>query len=156
MFQFIPDDSIPTVITDEQLPVWFTAWLMAVRFFGGGGFVYPSDVWGFLGKDPEGAADLEWRWDDADRRPNVWRLHVQWTHRRHHIAQLFCDWMWVDTPLFFFQSDWPPSISVQLYSILFVFSDIADFPRGFYSMYNKMSHEFFFKYKWGLYLALFL
>lgn len=81
--------SIPTVITDEQLPhLWFTAWLTT------GAFCSPDVRW-YLGEDTEGASDLEWIWNDSDRRPNVRRLHVQRTHCCHHNAQLLCDWMWV-------------------------------------------------------------
>lgn len=54
-----------------------------------------ADVWWYPRKDTEGISDLEWIWDDADRRPNVRRLHVQWTYCCHHNAQLFCNRMWV-------------------------------------------------------------
>lgn len=59
-----------------------------------------ADVWWYFWKATEGAGDLERVRNDSDGRPNVWRLHVQWTHCRDHDAQLLCDWMWVLVPLF--------------------------------------------------------
>lgn len=50
-----------------------------------------ADVQRYLWKDTEGSGNLEWIWNDSDGRPNVWRLHVQWTHCCHHNAQLFCN-----------------------------------------------------------------
>lgn len=49
------------------------------------------DIWWHMGKDTESANHLDWVRDDSDRRSNVWRLHVQRTHCRHHDAQLLCD-----------------------------------------------------------------
>lgn len=61
------------------------------REFTAGVFFLCADIWRQLGENPESAGDMEWLWHDSDRSPDLWRLHVQWSHGRHHDAQLLCD-----------------------------------------------------------------